>query len=64
MISGYTAVHVFTATKAHDREQLGESVSRWLAGHPNLEPVHTVVTQSSDSQFHCLSIVVFVRERA
>jgi hypothetical protein len=42
---------------------MGENVGRWLAEHPELEVVAREVRQSSDSRFHCLSIVVFYRER-
>ena len=52
-------VKVFTATKAKDREALGDVVTRWLADNPRARVVDKVVTQSSDSQFHCLSITLF-----
>jgi len=57
----YQGVRVFTATKAQERERLGEQVTEWLRAHPTVEIVDTVVKQSSDQQFHCLSIVVFYR---
>lgn len=60
----FTGVKVFTTTLARDREVMGEAVGRWLAEHPELEPVDHDVRQSSDSQFHCLSIVVYYRERS
>jgi hypothetical protein len=52
-------VKVFTATKAKEREALGDVVTRWLADNPRARVVDKVVTQSSDSQFHCLSITLF-----
>jgi hypothetical protein len=52
-------VKVFTATKAREREMLGEMVTRWLAENPRTRVVDKIVTQSSDSQFHCLSITLF-----
>jgi hypothetical protein len=58
----YQAVRVFTATKAQERERLGDQVTEWLRSHPTIEIVDTVVKQSSDQQFHCLSIVVFYRD--
>jgi hypothetical protein len=51
-------VKVFTATKARDREALGEAVTRWLGDNPKLRIVDKIVTQSSDSQFHCLTITL------
>jgi hypothetical protein len=59
----FTGVKVFSATKAKDREELGEAVTRWLRSNA-VEVVDRVVTQSSDDEFHCLTIVLFYRERA
>ena len=58
----YTGVKVFSATKARERTQLGERVTEWLHNHEEVEVVDTVVRQSSDNEFHCLSIVVFYAE--
>jgi hypothetical protein len=59
----FTGVKVFSATKAKEREELGETVTRWLRANPDLELVDRVVTQSSDDEFHCLSIVFFYRQK-
>ena len=59
--AAYRAVKVFTATKAAEREHLGDRITDWLGAHPEVELVDTVVQQSSDQQFHCLTIVVFYR---
>jgi len=50
---------VFTATKAKDRDELGEVLTRWLRDNPRAKVVDKVVTQSSDREFHCLSITIF-----
>jgi hypothetical protein len=50
---------VFTATKAKDREELGEVLTRWLRANPNVRVTDHIVTQSSDREFHCLSITLF-----
>jgi hypothetical protein len=50
---------VFTATKAKERDELGEVVTRWIQANPNARIIDKVVTQSSDSEFHCLSITLF-----
>ncbi len=62
-MSDFTGVKVFSTTLARDREVMGETIGRWLAAHPGLEIVGRTVTQSSDSEFHCLSITLFYRER-
>jgi hypothetical protein len=59
----FTGVKVFSATKAKEREELGETITRWLRSNADLEIVDRVVNQSSDSEFHCLSIVLFYRAR-
>lgn len=63
MATGFTGVKVFTTTLARDREAMGEHIGRWLSDHPDLEVVDKLVTQSSDREFHCLSITLFYRER-
>ncbi len=60
----FTGVKVFSATKAKERDELGETVTRWLRSNGDLEVVDRVVRQSSDNEFHCLTIVLFYRERA
>jgi len=60
----FTGVKVFSATKARDREELGDAVTRWLQANADLEIVDRVVAQSSDSEFHCLTIIVFYRHAA
>ena len=59
----FTGVKVFSATKAKEREELGETVTRWLRSNGDLELVDRVVTQPSDDEFHCLTIVHFYRPR-
>jgi folate-dependent tRNA-U54 methylase TrmFO/GidA len=57
-----TGVKVFSTTLARDRDGLGDVITRWLAEHPGVEIVDKVVRQSSDRQFHCLSVTLFYRE--
>ncbi|MBL8679609.1 MAG: hypothetical protein JNK05_10610 [Myxococcales bacterium] len=55
---------VFSATRAKEREELGENITRWLRANPGLEVVDKIVTQSSDQEFHCLTITLFYRDIA
>lgn len=57
----WTGMKVFSATKARDRESLGEKVTEWLRSHPKLEIVNKEIRQSSDNEFHCLSITLFYK---
>jgi hypothetical protein len=50
---------VFTATKARDRDGLGEVLTRWIQDNPKVQIIDKVVTQSSDREFHCISITIF-----
>ena len=47
-----------------EREELGDTITSWIKLHPEIEIVDYVVEQSSDSEFHCLSIVIFYKEGA
>ena len=55
----YTGAKVFSATKAKEREDLGNYITRWLKENPNIKIKDTVVRQSSDNEFHCLTIILF-----
>ena len=61
--SPISVVKVFSATKARDRDQLGDRVAAWLYANPHLEIRKTVVSLSSDSAFHCFSLVLICSER-
>ncbi len=58
----FNGVKIFTATKAKEREELGETITKWLRENPRIKVVDKVVTQSSDNEFHCLTITVFYKE--
>jgi len=60
----FTGVKVFSATKAKERDDLGEQVTRWLRANGDLEIVDRTVVQSSDNEFHCLTVVLFYRNRS
>lgn len=64
MLSTISGAKVFSATRAKEREELGESITRWLRANPGLQIVDKIVTQSSDQEFHCLTITLFYREAA
>jgi hypothetical protein len=61
-MSAFTGVKVFSATKAKEREELGDVITRWLAENP-VEVVDRDVLQSSDNEYHCLTVVLFYRPR-
>ncbi|HZI11112.1 MAG TPA: hypothetical protein VE153_12050 [Myxococcus sp.] len=63
-VISFTGVKVFSTTLARDRENMGENITKWLKENPNAEVVDKVVTQSSDKEFHCLTITLFYRHKA
>ena len=60
----FTGMKIFSTTLARDREQMSDNITRWLHDNPQLEIVDKIVTQSSDKEFHCLTITFFYRERS
>lgn len=52
-------VRVFSSTTGQYRRELGERITAWLGDDPNVVVDDIRVVQSSDSSFHCLTIVVF-----
>lgn len=58
----FNGVKVFSATLAKNREELGDRVTQWLQEHPEVEIVEMRVVQSSDREFHCISLVLFFDE--
>jgi hypothetical protein len=61
-MSAFSGVKVFSATKARERGALGESITSWMRDNPTKYIVEKIVTQSSDSEFHCLTITMFYKE--
>lgn len=63
-VISFTGVKVFSTTLARDRENMGENITKWLKENSSLEVVDKIVTQSSDKEFHCLTITLFYRHKA
>jgi hypothetical protein len=63
VVAGYDGVKVFSATKALERDALGEKITAWLDRHEEYTVVDTVIRQSSDNEFHCLTITIFYRHK-
>jgi folate-dependent tRNA-U54 methylase TrmFO/GidA len=63
-VINFTGVKVFSTTLARDRENMGENITKWLKENPNVDVVDKMVTQSSDKEFHCLTITLFYRHKS
>lgn len=59
----FTGVRVFSATLARDREAMGEAITKWIHDNPAMDIVDWHATQSSDREFHCLTITIFYRSK-
>lgn len=59
----FNSVKVFSTTLARDREMMGETITRWLRDNSGVEIVDKEVTQSSDKEFHCLSVTIFYKSK-
>jgi hypothetical protein len=65
MNNSYNGMKIFSATKHNERLVLGETVTDWLRQkqrNKDFKVIDTVITQSSDSEFHCLAITVMYFE--
>ncbi len=58
----FDTVKVFSATKHLERQNIGDVITAWIRSNPDLVIVDKIVTQSSDSEFHCLVITLFCRK--
>ena len=57
-----SSVKVFSATRHSERNDLGERITLWLNQSPSKRVIEVRTLQSSDSEFHCLSIIYFYEE--
>ena len=58
----FDGVKIFSATKARDREELGTHITAWIRKNRSFTVIDKMITQSSDSEFHCLTITIFYRD--
>lgn len=62
-IPQFTGVKVFSTTLARDREVMGEKITNWLKENPTADIIDKEVTQSSDKEFHCLTVTLFYKTK-
>ena len=55
----FDGMMIFSETKARLRDKLGETVTSWMNKNRHLSVVDRIITQSSDSEFHCVTITLF-----
>ena len=60
----FDGIKVFSATKQKEREELGETATRWITENASkIDIVDKIVTQSSDSEYHCIAITLFYNRK-
>lgn len=58
----FDGMQIFSASKHEDRARLGEAVTTWRGKNPTLAITDVRLTQSSDNEFHCVTIAVFYKK--
>lgn len=58
----FDGVVLFSATKARERESLGFAVTEWRKQHKAKRVTHITVRQSSDHEYHCVTILVWYKD--
>jgi hypothetical protein len=60
----FTGMKVFSTTLARDREAMGETITKWITeNQSSVDIVDKTVTQSSDKEFHCLTVTLFYKHK-
>jgi len=60
----FNQVKVFSVVDASARQTLGDEINRWIGEQGDrIEIVDKAVIQSSDNEYHCLTIILFCRRR-
>ncbi|MBJ80509.1 MAG: hypothetical protein CMH60_04250 [Myxococcales bacterium] len=60
----FDGVKIFAATKQKEREELGETATRWIQERlDKIDIVDKVVTQSSDNEYHCIALTIFYNHK-
>lgn len=59
----FDGVKVFSCTMYAQRMEFDGRVNAWIEAHPDIRIVDMTIVQSSDVAFHCISVVIFWRNR-
>ena len=58
----YDGAKVFSATKYADRRMFDSIITNWLRENEDKKIVGKTVRQSSDSEYHCLTVILFWKD--
>lgn len=59
----FDGMEIFSASKHEERARLGKAVTEWRARNPTFDITDVRLTQSSDNEFHCVTIAVFYKNK-
>ena len=54
---------MFSATKHTERKEMGTSVTDWRKANASATIVEVRTLQSSDNEFHCVTIIIFYKNK-
>ena len=54
---------IFSASKHTDREKMGADVTAWRRNSASATITDVRTMQSSDNEFHCVTVVIFYKNK-
>lgn len=54
---------IFSASKHADREKMGADVTAWRRNNASATITDVRTMQSSDNEFHCVTVVIFYKNK-
>lgn len=59
----FDGMEIFSASKHEERSRLGQRVTEWRATNSTFVITDVRLTQSSDNEFHCVTIAIFYKTK-
>lgn len=59
----FDGMEIFSGSKHTERKEMGASVTAWRRNNPDVSIVEVRTLQSSDSEFHCVTIIIFYKNK-
>jgi len=59
----FDGMAMFSVSKHVDREKMGDDVTAWRKRNPTFVITDVRLTQSSDNEYHCVTIAIFYKNK-
>ncbi len=59
----FDGMMIFSASKHGDRERMGENVTAWRLRNSTSVITDVRTMQSSDNEFHCVTVIIFYKNK-